>query len=771
MGRGTRFWLVLALTAGVAACDNDDPVRNRTGGGGGGGTGPKTQYDLAGGCFALRAAGNYVKNVNGALTAAADAAGDPERFFMHATGLGRYAFFTSTSRFVTGGSGGSVSLAAAPSDGADWTFDPTNNGIYKAGVAAGKLAVSDNGSLTLTAQGADLGFEAVTGCAAYPEMPVNVGETYTGPETGELIGYADIHAHMAMGSDMSDGSGDRGPSAGGVMYGHAVNRFGASEALKDCSVIHGPEGSTTAEIVLDAGPDPHDTVGWPTFIDWPARDSQLHQQMYWKWVERSWRAGQRLMVIHGTNIEALCDVAKKASTGEKDTDCTDMGVGMKQVAYVHDMQDYIDAQNGGPGKGWFRVVKSPTEAEAVIRAGKMAVVPGLEFSNIFECNVTYVLNGGEVVGCSKDTIDAQIEEVWDAGVRGIFLYHDVDSALGGAGIFSNVLNLVNYYGTKGWWQTYTCDSEWNGEDDKGYFYGAGAVMPGANEYAPLLANPIGAALIEGAAGVFPVYPPGRQCNARGTGTTGITELGRYALEAVMKKGFVLDIDHAEIRAKQTMLDVGAQTTPAYPMISAHGGHGGFTNAQVEQMLRQGGIMYPGMVNGPEYINFVNKVEARWNTLSDAQKAAYPLAVGYGADQNGLANQPGPRGNGKTVDYANGFKLFDGTLPGWSARLAALPDVPVAQLKIEVAGGRSWNVDEEGIANYGMLPDMVEQIRQESGGNAKYLDSFYRSADAYVRLWKQTLAASAVRPAPVPPANPPPHVPHPLDPTTGETPVP
>lgn len=750
-----RVVLLATLGGALAACTADGVVT------------VQPQAGLAQACFTLLADGKSVKRDGTAFSTAAGAA---EPFLLRATGLGRYAFFTHDSKFMTGtvGAGGApaldakVAATAAPGDGSDWTFSEVAAGTYTAAVGGRSLAVDSRGALVMAATPASLTLQPLPGsqCATFPEMPTNIGETYTGPRGGEIIGFADIHAHMAMGSDMSDGSGDRGPSAGGVMYGHAVNRFGVREALKDCSVIHGPRGMTSAELVLDSAPDEHDTVGWPDFVDWPARDSMLHQQMYYKFVERSYQAGLRLMVLHGTNIEALCDVAKK-SGGDKTSDCTDMGVGMKQVAYAHDIQDYIDAQHGGPGKGWFRIASDPAEAEAFIRAGKMAVVPGLEFSNIFKCNVTYQPDGGEVVGCTTQMIDEQIEAAWDAGVRGIFLYHDVDSALGGTGIFSPVLNLVNYYGTKGWWRTYTCDDEWAGEDDQGYFYGAGAVPMGMGEMAPLFNNPIGAALIGNASGTMPIYPATKQCNARG-----VTPLGRYALEAAMKKGFVLDIDHAEIAIKQDMLDEGAKSTPAYPMISAHGGHGGFTNAQVLQMLRQGGIMYPGMVNGREYKWFYDKVEAVWNQMTADEKAKYPIAVGYGADQNGLANQPGPRGGDDVVpvDYDN-ITLFRG--PGWSGRFNSLPPVKVGLLTVPESG-KFWNVDEVGVAHYGMIPDVVEQIRIESAGDTKYLDGFYRSAAAYVQLWKQTQAAAAVRPAPVrpDPSELPRYVPHPIDPTTG-----
>jgi hypothetical protein len=763
---GRTAWLA-SLGVVLAACSPaSDPVDSRPAGDGGSAISPVSEFDLANGCFTLLADGKPVVRDGAAFTTAGGAA---EPFLMRATGLGRYAFFTRDAQFMTGavGIGGlpaldaGVTATADPGDGSDWTLTTVAAGQYTAAVGGRALAVDDAGALTMADAPAQLTFQPLPSsqCAEFPEMPTSIGETYTGPQGGELIGFADIHAHMAMGSDMSDGSGDRGPSAGGVMYGHAVNRFGVREALKDCAVMHGPEGALTAELILAAAPDLHDTVGWPTFIDWPARDSQLHQQMYYRFVERSYRAGQRLMVLHGTNIEALCDVAKK-TLGDKTADCTDMGVGMAQVAYAHDIQDYIDAQHGGPGKGWFRIVQDPTEAEAVIRDGKMAVVPGLEFSNIFQCNVTF-LPTGEVVGCTTEIIDQQIEEAWNAGVRGIFLYHDVDSALGGAGIFGSILNLVNFYGTKGWWETYACDDRWAGDDDQGYFYGAGAELLLSEVTGPLVGNPVGELLLSVTNGVLPVYPSGPQCNARGT-----TTLGRYALEAAMKKGFVLDIDHAEISIKQDMLDEGARTTPPYPMISAHGGHGGFTNAQVLQMLRQGGIMYPGMVNGREYKWFYDKVEAIWNQMSAAEKAQYPIAVGYGADQNGLANQPRPRSGDDVVpvDYDN-ITLFRG--PGWSERFNSLPPVKVELLTIPESG-KYWNVDEVGVAHYGMIPDVVEQIRLESGGDPKYLDGFYRSAAAYLRLWKQTLAASAARPAPVrpDPATLPPYLPHPIDPTTG-----
>ncbi len=740
----------------LAGCDDDDD----TGNAGGGGTvvvpgGPvTTRYGLANACFALKSVQKNafaVKGAGGAYAASAPTAAGGQAFFMKPTALGNYLFYAKDATLLAVSSG-EVGSAAAPSNNTDWTVDLKSDGSFSItnSSAVRTLAVNpDTGALVLvmaaTGDTGKFAFESTTGCVSYPEMPTGIdGPTYKANAIGTpVIGFAEVHAHMAMGSDMSDGTGTRGPSAGGVMYGHAVNRFGAPHALEDCASMHGDGGVLSPEwLILDGGDAAnaqHDTQGWPTFVDWPKRDSLLHQQMYYKWVERVYKAGLRTMVIHGTNIEALCDIAK-ISGGNKDPDlldedCTDMGVGVKQVEYLFDMEKYIDAQEGGPGKGWFRIVKDPTEARTVIADGKMAVIPGLEFSNIFRCNVNFTPadaaktpNEAGTSACTKADIDREIDEVWNLGVRAVFPYHDVDSSLGGTGIFSSILNYVGFFGTQGFWRTYPCE---NGGVGDTFFYDAGAVM----ESAPLN-NPITAAVAAMTGGVTPLYPPGRQCNARD-----VTPLGLYAIKKIMQKGFTLDIDHAEIRSKQIMLDLVKNFATPYPMISGHGGHGGINNNQIKQMIKQGGIVYPSSRNGKEYKDFLNKLKPLWT----ASGTTRPLAIGYGADQNGLAGQPGSRGAAATR-VVHPFTLFSGA--GWGPQYSAagIEPIVVKELSIKPAdcagctGGKTWNMDTEGMSHYGMIADMVEEVRIEGGQEAT--DTLYRSAETYLQMWEQTLAASA-----------------------------
>lgn len=686
----------------------------------------------------------YVVRNGEGFAATGESSTEAEKFYMRAANLARYLFYTTDELLMTAdGSAVGAVPQSAPEDGSDWTFTEAGSAL-NAGTLGGMLAVNDAGDLVLGDSPAALRFEPANGCTEYPEMPLGViGKTFTGNANQPALGFAEVHTHMAMGSEMSDGSGDVGPSAGGVLYGQAVNRFGVTEALKNCEALHGPNGISDPEaLILDMTPgQTHDTQGWPSFVDWPFNDSMLHQQMYWRWVERAWMSGLRLMTIHGTNIEELCEVAQTLgpTRGQNplDVECADMPVGVQQVEYLYEIQDYIDAQFGGPGKGFYRIVASPSEARQVIADGKMAVIPGLEFSNIFGCNVTFLPDGSELPQCDRAQIDAEIDRVWDLGVRQVFPYHDVDSALGGAGLFgtSNVLDFFNLTGTGRFFETYPCEDGGTGDT---YFYDAGMTSFGD----PLMLgnDPLTDLLLGLTGGLTPTLRSGRQCNSRD-----VTDLGIYAIDKMMKKGFVIDIDHAELRSKQIMLDYTATTEPSYPLVSGHSGQGGLTNAQARQLIAQGGIIYPGNYNGKGHVDFLARLKEQWD-MSGTER---PLSSGYGADANGLRTLPGPRGMARimetgAVNYP--FQMFQGE--AWGPQFDAVAPITVELLAVPGPEGRIWDVNESGMYHYGLIADIVEEIRLEGGREA--LDTLYNSAETYLQMWEQSLEASAnARTLPVP----------------------
>lgn len=726
------FGIVPALLAGLSACNgsgnaldiaasSSNPSVAVT---------PKTRYDLANGCYALKSldSNTFATRTTQGFASDATQLSKAEPFYMKPTALGEYLFYAhDQSMLSVSGTGiGAVTRAVEP---ANWTINTDSQGRYTVtSASAGKSLTASQGQLALSDTLGHFSFVPTTGCTTYPEISTDSsGETYKGRGIDKpVVGFAEVHTHMAMGHEMSDGRTTVGPASAGVMYGQMFHRFGVPHAMEDCTAFHGQDGSRDPEaLILDMTPGTtHDTQGWPTFIDWPAHASQLHQAMYYKWVERAWQAGMRVMVSEGTNIEALCEVGRTYATtinpAAAGYDCKDMSLGMNQVRYLLQLEKYVDAQEGGPGKGWFRIVRSPSEARQVINEGKLAVIAGLEFSNIFECKLTYDPLGNETSDCTKEKIDQQIKEAWDLGVRELFPYHDVNSSLGGTGIFNgDVLNLVGFYGTRRFWETEDCPD--GGEGEK-FFYNAGAYMttaiPGTGS------DPLTQAIIPLLQGTAPIYKPDvRQCNQRG-----MTELGEYAMQEIMKKKFIIDIDHASLKAKQKMLDMANAQTPKYPLISAHGGHGGITIEQAKNILANKGVIYPFKPNGKGHVSFINQLKPVWQ----ATRGNEQIAVGYGMDANGIADRAGPRGaDSKPVIYP--FTLFQGE--DWNDPLFAGIAPITFKLQTQPESGKTWNIDEVGTAHYGMVADYVEEIRLEGGKEA--LKALYQSAEAYLQMWEQT----------------------------------
>lgn len=691
---------------------------------------PVTRFDMANNCYALQSAQTnkyLVAGTDGSFTSSASSASAGDALFMQPATLGKYLFYTADQKLLTAGDG-AVSAESIASDAAIWTIDLVPGGgsfTIVSDSTSQTMQLDDSGLLIAGSEtsgpNSKFKFAPIRNCTSYPEMPTGVSaETFKGNGVDKpIIGFADVHTHMGMSSEMSY-AGDVGPSAGGVLYGEVINRFGVDHALENCEDFHGPNGIRDGNNVISLNPtDTHETEGWPTFVGWPRRDYLTHQVMYYKWVERAYLSGLRLMVNHGTNIKALCDVGKTIS-GNPGADCNDMSVAVKQVEYLYDVQDYVDAQSGGPGKGWYRIVKSPQEAREVINDGKMAVVLGVEVAQVFDCGMTVLPGGVEQANCDQAQIDSEIQRLWDLGVRHVYPFHDINTSLGGAGIFNgDTMNLLNFLDTKAFFKTTEC---------RDYPVDEPSVRTPGTEMTTAIpgsgSDPISQALFEATAGLTPLYPEGKRCNERT-----VTDLGEYALRALMARGMVIDIDHAAYHSKDIMLDIADEQTPAYPLASSHDAHGGLTSDQVVRMLKNGGTIYPYKGNGIKHKEFLEKLKF-WRNKAGITDAQQPLALGYGADANGFGGHPGPRGgDSEPVQYP--ITLFSGD--DWGPQFANFKPVTVDMLVIPESG-KYWHIDETGMSHYGLVADFVEEVRLEGGKEA--LDALYNSAEGYVQMWER-----------------------------------
>ena len=356
------------------------------------------RYVFANGCYAMRTIVSHkfvVKNSDGsyAATAATKEAATP--FRMQATALGRYLLYGPDGSMPAVGLLNKISATKTPGPAADWVVDTVGLAFVLKSFQTGQGVRSGTGGvLGLVATDPEgMAFEATTGCANFPEVQVNVtgtplkGATPTSP----VRGFIDDHIHLGA----FDFLGGR------FHCGRPWSPYGVTVALTDCP-DHFPNGAGAVFENFLASGSPvgtHSTDGWPTFAGWPRDESQTHEGTYWKWIERAWRSGLRIMVNDLVENRALCDLYPL-----KKNNCNEMTSAYKQADDMQALQDYIDAQFGGPGKGFFRIVKSSAEARKVINAGKLAVVLGVEESEVLNCGQT---NGTPKCTAASDRQRAQ----------------------------------------------------------------------------------------------------------------------------------------------------------------------------------------------------------------------------------------------------------------------------------------------------------------------------------------------------------------------------
>lgn len=773
----------------------------------------RTRYEFGNRCVVLQSVSNdrYVTQSNGRFVASAASLSAAEAFYFKPSALGDYLLFTRAGTLLSAGSPVSANALSAASDANIFTVkalgdatnyvrpplrdhepSPTEIAAYRDFVdpqLSSKIFTLDAaatgtrlqaGSDSILTQGPAANATAeqfrlltATGCAEFPEAHNNAtGETFKGvTNDGRVLGMADVHVHLSATNFLAN-----------AQYGDPFHRFGVTHALADCKVDHGDNGQLDlVGGLLGNDFDGHHTDGWPTFTDWPSRNSLTHEAIYWKWLERAWMSGLRIMVNDVVENETLCELQRNV-TKDPLRDCNEMNSAARQVGTLYAMQDYIDAQYGGRGQGWFRIVLSPAEARTVIAQGKLALVIGIEISNVLNCKVNYnplrqqepyqETGTGATENsytCDQDSVKAQLARLTGLGVRQIITIHEFDNAFGGNGIFDGlVLNAGNRENSGGipsqdiaqlsglisggpsdisplgylqsaehptgeFWTTYDCPEE---TPTYQYLWGNSGGADMTSLYTTGLPDALCPFVGQGGrpGGTLLCYPKKKQCNARW-----LTPMGLFTYKLLMEKGLIFDIDHLELEMKTQALELAEAQPVAYPFVSTHGTFGGTNNDQARRILKNQGFLYPSLGNGPALISDMAELKAIWQTLPEPR----PLfGFGFGTDTNGLSAQASPRSNvsaAKAVKYP--FQLFTGTVFSSLADFNGKTAVTFAQPEERNAAGvgRTWSLDEDGSAHYGMLSDFVQEMRLE--GTPQNMQDLFNSAERYLRTWEQTQRAS------------------------------
>jgi hypothetical protein len=662
----------------------------------------QSRYALANGCYALqsKALGRFVdKAPGGGYSASAGAVGGAESFRMQATDLGRYLFYGRQGDFMAasppglpGADTSRVAAASEPSELADWRVDPAGGGAFRVALPArGRvLAVTGGGDLALAESGsagdeALFTFARAGGCATFPESDVSAtGGPYRGPTSyGEVRGTVDGHMHLMAFEFLG----------GRAHCGRPWHPFGVAHAMVDCP-DHGPAGSGAVleNALANGGRPSHDTVGWPTFRDWPRYDSLTHEGAYYRWLERAWLGGLRVFVNLAVDNAALCDVYPHKA--DRPDVCNEMATVRLELRRIHELQDYIDAQHGGPGRGWFRIVADPFQARRVINQGKLAVVLGIETSKLFDCGLE-----NDVPECDRAQIDRQLDEVHRMGVRSMLLINKFDNAFGGvagdAGTTGVVTNTGNRYETGRYWQLQTCTGE--AEDKPQY------ALPGQGRDS-LIANGLQAFLPPGTA---PVYPSPPHCNMRG-----LSELGEHLVRRMMQRGMIIDPDHLSVLARNHLLTL--LESRRYSGVTSS--HSWSTNDSYPRIYRLGGFISPYAGDSEGFVR-------EWRKIKPMRDPRFYFGFGFGADMNGFGTQGGPRRNAPNpVTYP--FRSIDGAVT----------------LHRHRTGQRTWDINVDGVSQYGLYPDWMEDLRRIAGN--EIAADMARGAEAYLQTWERAVGIPA-----------------------------
>ncbi|NUR25471.1 MAG: hypothetical protein HOV83_06420, partial [Catenulispora sp.] len=491
---------------------------------------------------------------------------------------------------------------------------------------------------------------------------------------------------------------------GAAHCGKPWDRFGAPYALVDC-----PDHSATGgyggvlETVLSGKPH-HDPVGWPTFKDWPAPSSLTHEGTYYRWLERSWRGGQRIFVNLLVENNQLCRIYPYKRS-PKYAACDDMTSVRREGRDMYRMQDYVDAQFGGPGKGFYRIVTDPFQARRVINAGKMAVVMGIETSVPFGCTMKL-----DVPACDAAEIDRQLDQVRRMGVRQMELVNKFDNALSGVagdnGEVGVAVNTANFLETGSFWDMEHCEPA-DGQSHDRDQVAAPDISAGQQD---ALFGAIERLFGPGGAPAVPVYPPPDHCNGRG-----LTTLGEHTIAALAKRHMIFDPDHMSVRARNAALDQ-VDALGYHGVVSSHSWS---TPDAYPRIYADGGFITPYAGDSSGFVE-------KWRTHVGWADPRYYWGIGYGADMNGLGAQGDPRG----ADVPNPV-----TYP-----FTGLGGVTVHR---QHAGRRVYDINVDGVAQYGLYPDWIQDLTrvadaQHAGDGADIQDDMARGAEAYLQMWERAV---------------------------------
>jgi len=156
----------------------------------------------------------------------------------------------------------------------------------------------------------------------------------------------------------------------------------------------------------------------------------------------------------------------------------------------------------------------------------------------------------------------------------------------------------------------------------------------------------------------------------------------------------------------------------YPLVSSHTGTGGeWTDDQLRELYRFGGIASATLDQAPQ-------LAAKILRFAQFRSKRHYFGVPLGTDTGGFSSLPDPRPDAVSSPVQYKFRSYDGRVVFDRQR----------------SGTRTFDINNDGVAHYGLIPDLIADMQQHGGAAA--LRPLFHSAEAYLRTW--TLAYGHTR---------------------------
>jgi microsomal dipeptidase-like Zn-dependent dipeptidase len=537
-------------------------------------------------------------------------------------------------------------------------------------------------------------------CAATaPAMPVRGGDGGL-RSSAPLEGYADLHLHQM---------GHLG-FAGSVVWGGA---FGAPAEVLGPIPAAMKRGHDLSEALVDGdvldvlggvvGVPSHGEQGYPGFADWPSRALATHQQAYEDWLFRAYQGGLRLMVMLAVNSEDMFGRGENdlgplglvtiQGTRAPGRSSNDMEALEWQVREAFRMQASIDARQGGPGRGWYRIVRDPEEASAAIARGQLAVVLGTELQHLLNCDV-------DRPACNEQVVDEGLDRLEAMGVSYVFPVHHKLNQFSGAAQFNPLTSGA----------TFDC-------------------FETSEPCAAAGLTPLGRHLVEELMARGMMIDTEHMSWKAFDDTLAIAEARGYPLMAG-------HIGLFDLRADEKQTEHLRRTDQIRRLLAGGGMLGLIEGVSVDEYARGAGpVPLPMSCGGGD----------RWANgylyLRDLAAGGLVGPAGritVGSDWNGFAAWPAPRLGCQPRQARDGTPIPRPAPVSYPLPLPpSLVPAAVGPSASLPAPGR-WDYDSEGLMHVGLTPEFFEDLRL-MGLTLGDLEPIYRSARGVVELWRTARA--------------------------------